>query len=314
MNPYEHTHVSMQRIHERLVHWVRDLLIKAGVESVQVYSRFLDEKTAGPHLVLLPYRLEPYPKNVESDPDIPLLGTAVDRQGVVPDGWARLGELMTLCLDACYPRLPARGTHPARMRPLAPLDELPPPLRAWYKEQGDDGTTEAWMVVHNGKPHGRLPSLAWRRPLTIRASYLIMASDSSMQARSVDAAMVSFAVPALAVVCLGMQMERKLTVQLPPIGAPTSLVRLAALLGKSTGGELGEEIMALADAIQGEQISHVSVLPMGDLGEGELASVMRSLDRPFQPVVNLAVQVGLGGGPVFVPGLQPMFSHSQSER
>lgn len=314
MNPYQHTHVSMQRIHERLMHWVRDLLLQAGVESVRVYSRFMDEQTAGPHLVLLPYRLEPYPKNVESEPDIALLGTAVDRNGVVPEGWVRLGELMTQCLDACYPRMPARGSHPARMRPLAPLDELPKPLRAWYKEQGDDGTAESWLVSHNGKPHGRLPSLSWRRPLTLRSSYLVMASDASVQARSADAAMVSFVVPALSVVCLGMQLERTLRVRLPPIGADMSLVRLAALLGKSTGGELGEEIMGLADAIQGEQDSRISILPMGDLGEGELAGVMRSLDRPFQPVVNLAVQVGLGGGPVFVPGLQPMFSHSQSER
>ncbi len=313
MNPYQHTHVAMQRIHERLILWVRDLMLQSGVESVQVFGRFRDEQSAGPHLVLMPYALAPWPKNVETEADLSLMGGGTG-DGVVPDAWMRLGELLVECLGQCFPVIPGRGTQPDRMKPIAPLKDLPPPLRAWYKERGETEDVGSWVVTLDGVPCGRMPSLRWRRPLTLRASYLVMASEGSVKANSSAASSVSFAIPALSVVSLGIHLERTINVDLPPVGADPALLRMALLLAKSVKGEAGEELEAIADALGREWTTRVSILPLGDMTEGDLAGVMRSLDRPFQPVANLGVQVGLGGGPVFEPGMQPVFTTNQSER
>jgi len=307
VNPYQQAHQVVGLVHQSLVRWTRELLIKAGAESVSVFDRLTSEQSAGPHLALLPYRLSPWPKLIEVASDVSLLGSGQDRdpRGVVPDSWMKLGAALTEALPQLYPTSPAKGTRRARASPLTPLQRLPPLLQAWYEEQGETEATDSWVVSVDGVPHGRLPSLNWRRPLIIRTHYLVLASDSTVRSASGEGA--PFGLSALGVITLGMQLERTLRVRLPGSTVDPALRDFALAAAASVGGELGTHIEQQISRADGERDLLVSIVPVADLDSEDFAQVMRSMDQPFQPVVHFAVQMGIGGGPVLTTGTSPSF-------
>jgi hypothetical protein len=306
MNPFAHAHTVMRLVHGSLVHWARDLLLEAGVEGVGVHARFQDERTAGDHIVVMPYRMSPWPKLVEQDRPINLLANGARSRTSVPGLWGTLGSLIRSGVDTCYDI----GAGRPRMLPAVPLDSLPAPLADWYRAQDPDGESR-WLVEKGGGAFGRLPTLMWNRPLNVRTYYLILASDAA--ARRGDPA-ETFSVPALAVITLGLQLRRTLRVPLPPVAVDPALPGFLRALAASTEGELATDLGAAADELGVDQEHRVTVVPVPDLPSDDFAHVMRSLDRPLQPAVHVAVQVAIGGGPAFVPGTSPTMNQGLGDR
>lgn len=311
MNPYLHAHIVMRRIHTDLLRWVRGLMLEAGIQSPQVTGRLSDEPAAGPQLVVMPYQLAPWPKMTETNNPLPLIGTKQDLslQGIVPRAWTELGSLLTAAVQKAYPVRPAKGTHPARALPLTPLTQLPDALADWYRERGEDAGPDTWVTSVEGVPHGRLPSLHWQRPITVRARYLLLASSPP----SADPEEV-FGLPALAVVTLGLHLERTMQVKVPPAGCDDELVSYLRLMGNVLGGAEQVRMDQLIAQVTDEYHTSVAVLPIPDLETNDLAEVMRTLNRPQQPVVHLAVQAGIGARPELVPGVMPDFRHGRKGR
>ena len=294
MNPFAHTHTVMHRVHAAMVYWARDLLLEAGIEGANVFSRFQDERTAGDHIVLMPYKMTPWPKLVEQDRPINLLARGDDRS--VPRFWASLGSALRDGVEECYDL----GKGP-RMAPAVPLASMPAPLAAWYAAQSPDDD-DRWCVVNGSAKFGRLPTLMWERPLSIRTFYLILASDAA--ARQGDVA-GSFAVPALGVVTLGLQQRRSINVKLPSVAVPPKLDGFLRAMAGSCEAPASEVLEQLSDELGQEQDYRMTITPVPDLPSDDFANVMRSLDRPLQPVVHVAIQVSVGGIPVFQPGASP---------
>lgn len=296
MNPFAHTHTVMRLVHGKLVHWARDLLLEAGVEGVGVHARFQDERTAGDHIVVLPYRMGPWPKLVEQDRPINLLARSADSAGV-PQVWSTLGRQLRAGIDACYDL----GAGRPRMLPAVPLSALPGPLAEWYAARDPD-SDDLWSVRRGRSMYGRLPTLMWTRPLNIRTYYLILASDAA--ARRGDPA-ETFAIPALAVITLGLQLRRTLSVPLPSVAVDPQLRGFVDAMAASCEGPLADDLKATADELGAHQEHRVTVVPVPDLPSDDFANVMRSLDRPLQPAVHVAIQVAVGGGAEFLPGTSP---------
>ncbi|HCH61621.1 MAG TPA: hypothetical protein DFR83_02375 [Deltaproteobacteria bacterium] len=294
MNPFAHTHTVMHRVHAAMVFWARDLLLEAGIEGANVFSRFQDERTAGDHIVLMPYRMSPWPKLVEQDRPINLMARGDDRS--TPRYWASVGATIREGVDACYDL----GKGP-RLAPAVPLESMPAPLAAWYAAQSPDDL-DRWCVQKGTMKFGRMPTLLWDRPLSIRTFYLILASDSA--ARQGDVA-GGFSVPALGVVTLGLQLRRSIRVSLPSVAVPPKLRGFLQAMAASCESPLGERLQELADELGEEQEHRMTITPVPDLPSDDFAHVMRSLDRPLQPAVHVAVQVSVGGTPVFQPGASP---------
>lgn len=296
----------MRLVHGRLIHWTQDLLLEAGVEGVGVYPRFQDERTSGDHVVVMPYRMSPWPKLVETDRPINLLARSTEPPSGVPRFWSSLGRLLRQGVDQCY----EMGAAGGRMLPAVPLEGLPAPLARWYRDGGTTGP-HLWRLDKDGGEYGRIPTLLWSRPLTIRTYYLILASDAA--SRSGDA-LDTFAVPALAVVTLGLQLRRSLSVSMPAVESGDDLEGFARAMAEACGGELGEQLMALVGELNTAQDHRVSVVPVPDLPSDDFANVMRSLDRPLQPAVHVAVQVAVGGGVQFGPGASPKLNQRMGRR
>ncbi len=305
MNPFAHTHTVMRLVHGSLVHWARDLLLEAGVEGVGVHARFQDERTAGDHIVVLPYRMGPWPKLVEQDRPINLLARSGDSGGV-PSLWSTLGRQLRDGIDACYDI----GAGRPRMLPAVPIDTLPEPLAEWYRSQ-DPSSDDRWCVKRGRKLFGRLPTLMWTRPLTIRTYYLILASDAA--ARRGDPA-ETFSIPALAVITLGLQLRRSLNVSLPSVAVDPKLAGFVHAMAASCEDDLAASLSATAGELGEDQDHRVTVVPVPDLPSDDFANVMRSLDRPLQPAVHVAVQVAVGGGSEFLPGTSPSMNQGLGGR
>ncbi len=308
MNEFSHTLEVTRLVHARLLEWVREILIRAGMDSVQVKGRFSEEDAAGPTMTVFPYQMGAWPKMVETSADILLFGRrAPDEEGVVPPAWVSVAQLLTECMLDVYPVDKARGSRPARVRPVTPLKDLPDPLRQWYEAQGDNGTTDNWTVVgRRDTVSGRLPSLSWRRPLMIRQLYLVLANDTD--APSGLHAGLPFGLSALAVVLLGIQTEKTLAVQVPPIPCPPGLLDYIDAMAQAVGDERGEELARLLDVLRNDFHTNIALLPFPDLPSDDTAEVMKALNKTLQPVVHLGIQLGVGAGPVFAPSVQPIFS------
>jgi hypothetical protein len=294
MNPFAHTHTVMHRVHAAMVYWARDLLLEAGIEGATVFSRFQDERTAGDHIVLMPYRMTPWPKLVEQDRPINLMARGDDRS--VPRYWAMLGTALRDGVELCYDL----GTGP-RIAPAVPLSSMPKPLADWYDRQDPDDEVQ-WCVVRGGSKFGRLPTLLWDRPLSIRTFYLILASDAAARQGDVSG---GFSVPALGVVTLGLQLRRSITVSLPSASVPSKLDGFVRAMAESCESPTAETLFELSQELGQDQDYRMTITPVPDLPSDDFAHVMRSLDRPLQPAVHVAIQVSVGGTPMFQPGSSP---------
>ncbi len=309
MNQFAHTLEVTRLVHARLMEWIRDILIRAGLDSVAVKGRFTDEDASGPTVTVFPYQLGAWPKMVEVSGDIPIFGKPPEGD-IVPVAWTRIAGLLTQCMVDLYPVDPQRGTRPARVRPTVPLDELPAPLAEWYAQQVDDGSTKNWTIEgRRGVLSGRLPSLAWRRPLNIRHLYLVLANDSDSPSGMHSG--LPFGLSALSVIILGIGTEKVLQVRVPPMSCDPALLGYIEAMARAVGGEKGDELNRLLEGVRGDFNMNVALLPFPDLPSDDTAEVMRALNKPLQPVVHLGVQVGVGAGPVFEPSVAPVFATSR---
>lgn len=307
MNEFAHTLEVTRLVHARLLEWVREILIRAGMDSVQVKGRFSEEDAAGPTMTVFPYQMGAWPKMVETSSDILLFGKPPDSEGVVPGAWTKVAQLLTECMLDTYPVDKARGSRPARVRPVTPLTDLPAPLKAWYEAQYDDGSTNNWTVVgRRDTVSGRLPSLSWRRPLMIRQLFLVLANDTD--APSGLHAGLPFGLSALAVVLLGIQVEKTLAVEVPAMPCDPALLNYIDAMAQSIGDERGEELHRLLDVLRSPFNNNIALLPFPDLPSDDTAEVMKALNKTLQPVVHLGIQLGVGAGPVFAPSVSPVFS------
>lgn len=282
-------------------------MIKAGVESIRVYGRMVDHEGAGSHLVMLPYQMGPWPKMIESAAPFSLLGNMAskDRQAEVPDIWRLLGQEITSAMMKSYPLSKPRGNRPQVPLPLAPLSMMPQPLAAWYEEQGEIEGANSWMVGRGSTPHGRIPSFTWRPAITLRTRYLCMGGDEPVDAADPRSAMVPAGLPAVSVVTLGIQLDRYLVVEMPAYDVPPEMVSYIIALAESVGGEEEERMKQLVDAGTKPRKTKVALLPVPDLPSEDFSQILRSLDRPLQPVVHMAIQVKVGSGPSFAPSVTP---------
>jgi hypothetical protein len=303
LNPFAHTRAVMRLVHGQLVHWTRDLLLDAGVEGAGVFPSFQDERTAGDHLVVMAYKMGPWPKLVESDRPVNLVVRTEDRSAGVPRLWAAMGQSLRAAVDQLFDPLGAPG---GRALPAVPLAQMPPPLAAWYAAQPEDPEA-GWTLRSGDALFGRLPSLVWNRPLTVRTYYLIMASDAA--ARAGDP-LDSFAVPALGVITVGLQLRRSFDVTLPAMDPGPELAGYLGAISAAVGGDLGARLIELRDELATPQVHRVNIMPVPDLPSDDFATVMRSLNRPLQPAVHVAVQLGIGGGPSFGAGAAPQMVQS----
>lgn len=263
MNDYQRASQVMREVHVALLSWAGGLLSSADL-SLSVGDR-LDQ---APDVLLLPTELGPWPRMVESNPDISLLNSA-ERAPMVPPLWIELGALVAESLQQ----------WPRGKSPLWPIDEMPAPLSAWYAGQ------PAWRVEQEQRSFGRPPALAWRRPLLVQTNYLALASADPL--------------PALGVLTLGLQKDPVLRVQIPPFELPPGLATWLTAIAQARGGAAEVRLMELLDQLQGRSELRVTLQPVTEVAIRDVAEVMRALGRPLQPMVHLMVRVPLGGGPIF---------------
>jgi hypothetical protein len=307
MNPYQHTHRVTSLVHETLLQWARDLLLHAGVESIRVYGRMIEHQGAGSHLVMLPYQMGPWPKMIESSSPFSMLGSLAskDRQAAVPEIWKILGTEITHGLMQSYPLSKPKGNRPQIPLPLAPLSRLPAPLRRWYEDQGENESALSWMVGRGNNSYGRIPSFTWQPPITLRTRYLCIGGDDPVDAADPQSAQVPAGLPALSVITLGVQRERAIIVEMPAYSLQPEMVSYIVALAESIGGEEEVKMKALIDAGGKPRKTKVALLPVPDLPSEDFSQILRSMDRPLQPVVHLAIQVKVGHGPLFAPSVTP---------
>jgi len=267
----------------------------------------VEHQGAGSHLVMLPYQMGPWPKMIESSSPFNMLGSLAskDRQAAIPQIWKILGTEITHGLVATYPMSKAKGTRPSVPLPLAPLDRFPAPLQRWYEQQGENETTLSWMVKRGSTSYGRIPSFTWQPPITLRTRYLCIGGDDPVDASDPQSAQVPAGLPALSVITLGVQRERSIIVEMPAYDLQPEMVSFIVALAESMGGEEEVKMKALIDAGSKPRKTKVALLPVPDLPSEDFSQILRSMDRPLQPVVHLAIQVQVGHGPHFEPSVTP---------
>ena len=173
---------------------------------------------------------------------------------------------------------------------------MPEPLAIGIESKAK-ARCRSWMVSRGSNQYGRIPSFTWRPAITLRTRYLCMGGDEPVDAADPRSTMVPAGLPAVSVVTLGIQMDRYLVVEMPAYDVPPEMVSYIIALAESVGGEDEKRIKALVDAGTKPRKTKVALLPVPDLPSEDFSQILRSLDRPLQPVVHMAIQVKVGAGP-----------------
>jgi hypothetical protein len=307
-NPYVQTRILLSLTHERMMQWVRDILIQAGFSSVKVFGQFAEEESDGAHIVVMPYEIGQWPKLQEPEEPILLLGEGPERpiEGVDPR-WVSLGVTLTPALRELFARkMPGR---PVMIPPKIPVNDLPTHLRAWYESQGEVEGVNSWLVHDEaGGPAARLPSLRWQRGILIKTSYLVMASEDPMPEDMTRAALVPFNVPSLGAILVGIQMHRSFLVRVPAGTMGPDALSFASALAKDLGqGPQADKLNDLVERISAPHDLRVAIRPLPNIQDEAFSNMMLSMKKPMQPVINMSVRVPVGGGPYFEPAVSPLF-------
>jgi hypothetical protein len=307
-NPYVQTRILLSLTHERMMQWVRDILIQAGFSSVKVFGQFAEEESDGAHIVVMPYEIGQWPKLQEPEEPILLLGEGPERpiEGVDPR-WVSLGVTLTPALRELFARkMPGR---PVMIPPKIPINDLPTHLRAWYESQGEVEGVNSWLVHDEaGGPAARLPSLRWQRGILIKTSYLVMASEDPMPEDMTRAALVPFNVPSLGAILVGIQMHRSFLVRVPAGTMGPDALSFASALAKDLGqGPQADKLTELVERISAPHDLRVAIRPLPNIQDEAFSNMMLSMKKPMQPVINMSVRVPVGGGPYFEPAVSPLF-------
>lgn len=308
---YAHTAKVTNLVHDELIAWVGGLLKDAGLESVDVWGRFPPEGTVRSHLVLFPYRVGPEPKNLENARGASIMtheAFASDKVGKVPLPWRNLGHHLLDAINLLFPETGQLDT-PARpsVMPYPLVDELPEPLRAWYAKQPLDNENP-FLVREDGETYARPPALRWRPGLSLWAHYIAVAGDAGrgVSDRTSDAPPLSLG--ALSVLSVGIQIQRQINVQLPPMPFSDELrgyleaVRDALGVVKSDeAAVLHQNMVDALTALDRVAVYQFGVIPVHDLSMHEFALLTQALQRPLQAVLNFRLQFNLGDVPEFMP-------------
>lgn len=299
MNTLEHTRLMLSAAQEGMLAWVSDVFQRANITDYVVLDDF-PERDDAPWLVARAYQVVPWPKVVETTSAVPLAspggGTDESAQSV-PDLWRQLGRAFGAAVDQLFPR-PEGGSR-TRVVATTALTDLPPALRAWYQSQPADAP-EQW-VVSEGRC--RLPTLMWRPPLVVRVTALLMAGG---RRKPGDAFAPGVAV--LGAISVALNQHRTMRLRVAPIPSPEPLWSLIAALAEGVGGELAEDLTALAGRLTVPADYPVSLSPNTGPSGDDAYELMRALGRPLLPALHLAMHLPLGAGVELSPGTSPSFS------
>lgn len=328
MNDYqpilEHSARITNLVHDELIAWVGSLLKDAGLEAVDVWGRFPPEGTIRSHLVLFPYRVGPEPKNLENARGASIMTReqfASDRVQKIPTPWRDLGRNLLDAVTILYPDATAIDT-PARpsVLPFPRVDELPAPLRAWYRAQ-DPEDEEPFVLVDEGEWFARPPSLRWKPGISVWAHYIAVAGDPGrgVSDRTSEAPPLSLA--ALSVLSVGIQLVRNLKVELPPMPFEKKLrgyveaVRDAlAEIDTVEAGQLKDQMNDTLAALQRTATYDFSVIPVHDLTMHEFALLTQALQRPLQAVLNFRLNFSFGDIPEFQPSTVVSMRYARNKK
>lgn len=311
-------------VHDELIRWVGGLLKDGGLESVDVWGRFPPEGTVRSHLVLFPYRVGPEPKTMETSKGASILTTdpfPSDKVGRIPPPWRTLGKLLVEALNLLYPDAGQLDT-PSRPTtlPFPRVTDLPKPLQTWYSSQ-DPSIPDPFVLVEEGESYARPPALHWRPGISVWAHYLAVAGDAGrgVSDRTSDAPPLSLA--ALAVLTVGIQLERNIAVQLPPMPYDKHLRTYLDAVGESLDLLATEETIELARKLREAKTEldrtaeySFAVIPVHDLTMHEFALLTQALQRPLQAVLNFRLMFSLGDIPEFSPSSVVSMRYARNKR
>ncbi len=296
MDATAYTFLALRRVHGRLVDWLHEVLERAGVPEAQVYPRFMPDDHATPHLVVLPYQVQPFPKMMEND-EIPLMAAPADWKYSVPEAWLRLGGHIGETITELFS---VKEANP-RPRPGKLMSELPAPLAAWYATRPVDAKGQEWTLESPGGLLARAPSLGWRRQLPLEARYLVFASNHLLPVAPGETTSVMFGLPALGAIFVGLQQERTLSVMLPPHELDPMLVSFVEALAQCVSPERAAELRQGVAWASSEQRHRMSLVPQQEVTAEGLSHIVRAHNRPPTMVNLFAVHFLAGGGAVFAP-------------
>lgn len=309
MNDYKYAAEVTTNVHEELIRWASRLLHDAGLEVIDVWGRFPPEGTVRSHLVLFPYRVGPEPVMIDNAQGASLMGTIDNaRRRGVPSSWDRIGNLISAGVQRLYPDSGNINDRKwAAASPYPAIDDLPEPIREWYKMADAAQPKAGWVIRVDEHERGRPPSILWRPGITITAHYIAVTGDPGRGTteRTSDTAPLSLAT--LSVLATAIQMERGIKVKMPPIPMPDILRSFIPALSDSLeelGGsreELAAEIREHYEKLINPEVIDIGVMPLHDLSNQEFALLTQALQRPLQAVLNMRVRFKFGAGPMFEP-------------
>jgi hypothetical protein len=313
MNQLEYISIIASTVHEAVEGWARNLLRDAGIETTEVYGQFPPEGSVASHIVLFPYRLG----SGDTQLSQPYNETSLLRSnrkplspGSIPNVWLLIGQAITRCVVEQFPRI-KRGPMAGRPFPAPPLELLPDPLRAWYEGQGDSGGENSWLTDLGGTKHARLPSLAWASGTTLKVHYLVVVGEG---ARGIAEKSSPLAIQALSVISAGAQMQRTLNIRVPGIPFDPVIADYAMAVAECFDDEMGDELRASLSSLGKKLNMAVTLLPGGALTNADFTGLMQALQRPLQPTLHLSVQLNIGGGPIFAPGISADITSDRKDR
>ncbi|MEC7986995.1 MAG: hypothetical protein VX278_17635 [Myxococcota bacterium] len=302
MNQLEYVSVVASAVHEELESWARNLLREAGIETTEVYGQFPPEGSVASHIVLFPYRISSGDSHLaQPKRETSLLGPRAQnlRSGSIPPAWLTIGKSLTQCIQEQFPKM-EKGPFRGRPHPAPSIKKLPRPLGHWYRSQADTGKENSWLTEIQGLKFARLPSLTWVSGVSLKMQYLIVVGEG---ARGTSDRKAPVAIQALSVLNAGAQLQRILDVRIPAMPfdplIPSYLEAVAQCLEEEDAEALQKSIQSLGK----KSIMGVTLLPGSNLSNSDFTGLMQALQRPLQPTLNLSVQLQLGGGPRFEPGI-----------
>lgn len=320
----EHSARCTTLVHDEMIHWVSGLLKDARLEAVDVWGRFPPEGTVRSHLVLFPYRVGPEPKNLENARGASIMTREAfpsDKIGKVPPPWRNLGIQLLEAVNLLYPEAGQLDT-PSRpaVVPFPRVADLPKPLQAWYRNE-DPKAEDPFVLVDDGELYARPPSLRWKPGISIWAHYIAVAGDPGrgVSDRTSDAPPLSLG--ALSVLTVGIQLERNLKVELPPMPFSDQLrtyliaVRDSlAEMGTDEAVALHGEMVKALEALTRTTTYDYAVLPVHDLSMHEFALLTQALQRPLQAVLNFKLNFQLGDIPEFQPSTVVSMRYARNKK
>ncbi|MEL6348586.1 MAG: hypothetical protein AAFV53_36115 [Myxococcota bacterium] len=308
MNTLEHISAVSSIVHEGLEAWARSLLRDAGIETTEVYGSFPPEGTIASHLVLFPYRIGPAESQVsQPDRSETLVGPRAKnlsrKSSGVPPMWIDIGSCINKLHYEHFPRAGRHGRQAEMPHPAPLIEQLPDPMKAWYTKQKDSGEEMSWVTMRGDAAHARLAALSWTSSVVIRMNYLVVIGEGARGTADRATSTAPVAVQTLSVLTAGLQMRRRVVVRVPPQPFDRKIVPYCKAMAKTLGGDDAEMLQQAVKDLSRKIDVEVTLLPGANLTNADFTGLMQAMQRPLQPTLHLGVQMALGGGAIFEPGV-----------